>query len=153
MSIRSSDSESLYNLLDRQNVIDRVTLYAFYLDRQDLTGFRGCFTDKLEIDFSDFNGRPATVVPADEFIAFDKELLSGITTQHLIANHVATINKPKATLVADAFASHHRSHPTPADYDIHGVYHMELMQIDNDWKISSVQLRRLWTEGDRSVLG
>lgn len=153
MSISSNNSESLYNLLDRHTVIDRVIRYAFYLDRQDWAGFRGCFTDKLEIDFSDFTGQPATVVPAEEFIAFDKQILSGITTQHLITNYVVTINKPEATLVADVFASHHRSHPAPTDYDIHGVYHMRLMQIDNDWRISSVQLRRLWTEGDRDVLG
>jgi len=141
-------------LHDRLAVIDRATQYARNLDRQDWAGFRACFTDQLETDFSDFTGEPARTAPADEFVAFDQRILDGVITQHLIANHEVTIDGDQAVLTADAIASHHR--PAEAgggDYDIHGVYRMAMVCQAEDWKIASVRLSLSWYEGDGDLLG
>ncbi len=151
---------ALRALHDRLAVIDRATQYARNLDRQDWAGFRACFTDQLETDFSDFTGEPARTAPADEFVAFDQRILAGVITQHLIANHEVSINGDDAVLIADAIASHHR--PAEAgggDYDVHGVYRMVMVRQAEDrtmaenWKIASVRLSLRWYEGDRDLLG
>ena len=145
---------ALSAIRDRLAVIDRATQYARNLDRQDWAGFRACFTDQLETDFSDFTGEPARTAPADEFVAFDQRILGGLITQHLIANHEVSIECDEAVLIADAIASHHR--PAAAgggDYDVHGVYRMVMVRQGADWKIARVRLSLRWYEGDRDLLG
>ncbi len=146
---------ALQALLDRQAVIDRATQYAFNLDRKDWAGFRACFTDQLETDFSDFGAGPARTAPAEDFIAFDQRVLPAeVTTQHLIANHVVTIDGDEAVLFADAIASHHRADgPPPHDYDVHGAYRMVMERTAEGWKIAKVRLSLRWYEGDPATLG
>jgi hypothetical protein len=148
---------------DRQAVVDVVIQYATGIDSRDWVRFRACFTDPCEIDFSSWSGRPASVMPADDWVQRVRSTNGNFeTTQHLSTNHVVTFQSgDEATCVSYLQAQHWYSperlaqlgHPGdgPRWCTLGGSYRNSLVRTADGWRIRRCQLTVTWVTGDRSV--
>lgn len=95
-------------LLDRAEISDVQLRYATGLDMRDWTTFRSCFADEIDVDFtSAFGGEPRHVT-ADRWTEAARRTMSGLrATQHMITNHVITVDGDRALCVAYVQAQHY----------------------------------------------
>src|SRR5262249_41691831 len=93
---------------DRQAIVDVVVQYATGIDTRDWELYRSCFTDPCEIDFSSWSGRPAAVMPADQWVDMVRARNGGFeSTQHMSTNYVVRFESDdQATCVSYVQAQH-----------------------------------------------
>jgi len=149
--------------LDRQTIVDVVIRYATGIDMRDWDLYRSCFADPCEFDFSSWNGRPATVMPADTWVDAVRATNGNFeSTQHLSTNHVVRFDSDdEATCVSYMQAQHWYSAERltslghPGDdarwCTLGGFYTYTLVRTGDDWRIRRCQLTVTWVTGDRSV--
>ena len=138
------EKEKMQTLLDRMEIIDIENRYATGVDNRDRDLYRSCFTDEIELDMSGMGlGEPSKVsaeVWADQAIA----LVSGFqSTQHMITNHVITIEGDRATCVAYVQAQHYNPENM---LTVGGYYTNTLVRTAEGWKISKLKLTSTWTQ-------
>jgi 3-phenylpropionate/cinnamic acid dioxygenase small subunit len=74
-------------------------------------------------------------------------------SHHMVSNHVVKIEGDKANCKCYFHAQHVRtSTPEGANFLIAGKYEDKLTQIDEEWKITSRVLTKIWTEGNEKVV-
>jgi hypothetical protein len=73
-----------------------------YRRRLDWKLFRSCFADEIEVDFTSvFGDSEPRKISSDLWAEAARRTVSGFkTTQHMITNHVITVNGDKALCVA-----------------------------------------------------
>jgi hypothetical protein len=100
-----------------------------------------------------FEGNVETL-PRNEVISRWKTLLDVLKTQHIITNlHITVKMESIADCAANVMATHGRSIDGEAEmYTIGGRYDFQLLRDEGHWKISSVKLTVLWTNGNPEVL-
>jgi hypothetical protein len=141
-------------LLDRDEIGEVVSRFATALDLQDWPLFRSCFTDEIEVDYSDLRGEPPSVVSADTFVDQRREALEGLTTQHLSTNHIITVEGDSGTCTSCAVIHRLRPRDDGHDaFDTHGYYSYTLTRTAEGWKICKVRQKVLWNSGDPQVHG
>lgn len=138
------DEAKLQTLLDRMDITDTSIRYATGIDTRDRELYRSCFTDKIEMDFSSMGmGEPMTI-PADQWVDQAFSLVSGFqSTQHIITNHVITLQGDEATCVAYLQAQHFNPDNM---LTVGGYYTNTLIRTPDGWKISKLKLTSTWTQ-------
>lgn len=126
--------------------------YAFGIDTRDYNLLRSVFTDELTMDFSSYDGNPAAVYTADEWVSRVSRLFDRLdATQHSMMN-------PLVDLAADAQTATQRMAMQAAhfldgvEFTIGGWYQDELVRADGGWKIVAVTLNVTWRRGDESIM-
>jgi len=131
-------------------VIDVVLEFARALDVKDWAACRRCFMDEIETDYSDLRGEPPSTVTADDFVALRRTALEKLTTLHLSANHLVTVEGDRATCVSVAVI--HRFRPDDAErFDTYCGYTHTLARTASGWKISKVKQTVYWNTGNPDV--
>ncbi len=127
------DDAKLQLLLDRAEISDVQLRYATGLDSRDWPLFRSCFADEIETDFTSIFGGTPRKVSADKWTEAARRTLSGLAaTQHMITNHVITVDGDNATCVAYVQARHYLPNDTG----------------DSGWKIRACKLSLSWQTGN-----
>ncbi|MEV1292468.1 nuclear transport factor 2 family protein [Pseudonocardia sp. NPDC049635] len=148
------DAAALGRLLDRAEISEVQTRYATGTDFHDWDLFRSCFTEQVEIDFSDGFGQPVVHLSADEWVMSTAPRMESFTaTQHMITNHVITFaGDDRATCVAYVRASHHLPNPTgDSDQTVYGYYTNRFERTADGWRIARVKLTPLWMTGNFGI--
>ena len=135
-------------------VVRRVYDYAFALDQRDWSLYRSIFTEELTADFSSYNGRPRSVMSADDWVAGVKPLFTGLdATQHSMSNPVVDIEGDRAQCRMYMQAAHFLGQGVDAvEFTIGGYYQDRLTRIDGDWLIDAVTLVVWWRRGDPGIM-
>ncbi len=140
---------------DHRAVCETVYRYASAIDTRDWELYRSIFTDEVGIDFSSYNGRPASTMPADAWVANVRTLMTGlVATQHSMTNPTVTITGDEATCVMYMQAVHVLGDaPAGADwFDIGGFYTDRLVRTPEGWRIRAVTLTLFWRRGDEAIM-
>ncbi len=138
------DPDKLQTLVDRMDITDASLRYATGVDLKDRDLYRSCFTEEIEIDFSSLGMGPPMTLPADAWVDQALMLVSGFqSTQHIITNHVITIEGDEATCVAYLQARHFNP---DAMMTVGGYYTNRLVRTAEGWKISKLKLTQTWTQ-------
>ena len=147
------ENAKLQLLLDRAEISDVQLRYATGLDSRDWPLFRSCFTDEIETDFTSVFGGEPRKVSADRWTEAARRSLSGLAaTQHMITNHVITLNGDEATCVAYVQARHHLPNDTGgSDQVMYGYYTNRFVRTGQGWKIRSCKLTVTWMEGNMHI--
>jgi len=148
------DETRLGRLLDRADISDVQLRYATGTDSRDWGLFRSCFTDEVEVDFSEGFGQPAVRVTADDFVKRTAPRMESFeATQHAITNHVITFDDDDhATCVAYVRASHHKPNSTgDSDQTVYGYYTNRFERTPSGWRIAGVKLTALWMTGNFGI--
>ncbi len=141
--------DNLQCLLDRTAISDVQLRYATGVDTRDWPLFRSCFTDEIEIESSSAVGSPPQCIKADDWVERVRRTIDGMkATQHMITNHVITLNGDEATCVAYVQARHHLPNETSgSDQVMYGYYTNRFVRTADGWKIRARKLTVLWNEG------
>jgi 3-phenylpropionate/cinnamic acid dioxygenase small subunit len=144
------DETKLQYLLDRAAISDVQLRYATGVDMRDWALYRTCFTDEMECDFSSVFGGGPRQLKADRWVETVRRTISGLkATQHMITNHVITIDGDEATCVAYVQARHHFPNTTGAsDQTMFGYYTNRLARTPDGWKIRACKLTVTWNTGN-----
>ncbi len=135
---------------DPAAVIETVYGYAWGVDRRDWTGYRAIFDERVRVDFSSWNGQPATEYAADEWVAHVVPLFTGLdASQHSMTNPVVVIDGTTATCAMYVTAEHILGDRW---FTVGGWYDDRLVLTDDGWKLSAVTLTITWRRGDIEVM-
>ena len=148
------DENKLQFLLDRAAISDVQLRYATGVDMRDWPLYRSCFTDEIDTDFSSVVDRPPQRMKADEWVEFARRTINGMkATQHMITNHVITLDGDEATCVAYVQAHHHLPNDTgSSDQVMYGNYTNRFVRTPDGWKIRSCTLTVTFNEGNMHIL-
>ncbi|MTD52939.1 nuclear transport factor 2 family protein [Amycolatopsis pithecellobii] len=149
-----ADDVRLRRLLDRAEIGDVQLRYARGTDSHDWELFRSCFTDEVEIDFSDGFGQPVVRLGVDDWVKGTAPRMESFTaTQHMITNLLITFDgDDRATCVAYVRASHHLPNSTgDSDQTVYGYYTNRFERTASGWRIAGVKLTPLWMTGNFGI--
>ncbi len=145
------ENAGLKLLLDRAEISDVQLRYATGLDMRDWKLFRSCFADEIEVDFSSvFGGSGPRKITADRWTEAARRTISGLqATQHMITNHVITVEGDKALCVAYVQAQHYLPNDAgDSTQTMGGYYTNHFIRTPEGWKIKSCKLTLTWSKGN-----
>jgi hypothetical protein len=148
------DAPSLQRLVDRAEITDVQLRYATGTDRRDWALFRSCFTDAVDVDFSEGFGLPPVRLSADDWVAGTAPRMESFTaTQHVMTNLVITFqDDDHATCVTYVQARHHLPTSTgDSDQTVYGYYTNAFERTPDGWRIAGVKLTALWMTGNFGI--
>ncbi len=132
------DKEKEQMILDRFEIIDVFNRYAAGVDGQDSALYRSCFTDQMDVDVTGESVNQTADAWVDQAIA----AVSGFEkTQHIITNHMITVNGDEADATAYVQAKHFNKDST---WSVWGHYTNKLVRTPEGWKINSLKLTMDW---------
>jgi len=138
------DQQGIQRLLDRMEILDTATRYATGVDTRDRDLFRSCFTDEMDLDMSAMGVGEPTKISADAWAEQAISLVLGFqSTQHIITNHVITIEGDRATCTAYVQAQHYNPQNM---WTVGGYYTNTLVRTAEGWKISKLKLTPMWQQ-------
>jgi 3-phenylpropionate/cinnamic acid dioxygenase small subunit len=145
------DTQGLQFLLDRAEISDVQLRYATGLDMRDWKLFRSCFADEIEVDFSSvFGGGGPRKVTGDRWAEAARRTVGGLqATQHMITNHVITVEGDAALCVAYVQAQHYLPNDKgDSTQTMGGYYTNHFIRTAHGWKIKSCKLTLTWNQGN-----
>ena len=150
-----SEASSVQPTLDRQGVHDVMHRYALAIDTKDWSLLTSVFADEVTADFRSFGAKEVWTGPAPGWVDQVSATISGMdATQHLMANHLYTIEGERARGTTYSQALHQCRNEWGGDlYTIGGHYDVEMKwSAGAGWRITFYRLNCTWHTGDRHVL-
>ncbi|MFF9620073.1 nuclear transport factor 2 family protein [Streptomyces griseosporeus] len=133
---------------DRLDVIDTCTRMAWYADQRDWDRLAGVFADKVTLDYTSLNGgEPVTLTPAQITDGWRAGLGVYDATQHLVGNHLVTVDGDSAVCTATFQAVHLKS--DGSRWTLGGTYRFDLARTGAGWRIAGVVMTAVWSDGER----
>ncbi|MGW5262339.1 nuclear transport factor 2 family protein [Microbispora sp. NPDC004025] len=134
--------------MDRLDVIDACTRMAWHADQREWSRLTEVFADKVTLDYTSLNGgEPATLAPAQIVHGWQSALGDYKATQHLLGNHLVTLDGDTAVCTASFQATHRK--PDDSVWTLGGTYRFTLMRTGDGWRITSVVMTTAWSDGIR----
>ncbi len=147
------DESKLQLLLDKQEISEVQLRYATGLDSRNWALFQTCFTDEVDTDFTSVVGGKAQRVSSARWADTARRTLSGLAaTQHIITNHVITVDGDKALCVAYVQAQHYLPNDLgDSTQTMGGYYTNQFVRTQHGWRIASCKLTLTWNKGNWGI--
>ncbi|MFJ9367930.1 nuclear transport factor 2 family protein [Nocardia sp. NPDC101769] len=138
----------------RADIIDAATRLFWFIDIRDWDAFPGVFADEVTLDYSSiWGGEPATVTPAQIRADWEKLIGSFDATQHLLGNHLVTVDGDRAELTAVFQAVHLLANRFGSPrWTLGGTYRIGLHLVGDEWKVDSMVMTAQWADGNKDIL-
>ena len=122
---------------NRQRIQDLMLAYAAAVDDNDMTAYRDCFDDDVEIvGFGE-----SSVHGADNWVASVSGQLEAFSgTQHLLSAPLATVAGDRASARTDVQALHFLKTPAGGTFTLWATYLTDFIQTQDTWKIARHEL-------------
>ena len=122
---------------DRRQLQDVMLSYAAAVDDRDMSRYRACFADDVEIvGFGD-----AIVKGADIWTAsVESQLKAFSATQHLMSPQLATVSGDTASTRTDVQALHVLKDADSATFTLWATYLTDFVRSPEGWKIARHEL-------------
>lgn len=140
--------------LDVVNVVNR---YFQLSDAKDFDGARTLLADEITVDFGGVNPDAQGAISADDMARSAARLVGPVAlTQHMITNHVVTIDGDDATVAFYEQALHH--HPALGEdasvstWTLYGRGEFSLRRTFDGWKITAQRLITVHSTGNADLL-
>lgn len=131
------DKEALASLMNR---------YCRTSDAKDWEAWSECFAEDAEFDFGPFGTHSGRQKIREVCEAAEEPYLA---MQHSMTNLQFEVAGDTATGTAYLWFAGVQDPATPSKhYDIGGPYEWEFRRIPEGWRLSRMQLRIVWTQGD-----
>ncbi|WP_395108257.1 nuclear transport factor 2 family protein [Actinomadura sp. SCN-SB] len=139
---------------DRTSIVEICTRMAWHADQREWDQLATIFADEVTLDYTSLNGgEPVTLTPADIVAGWRDALGAYAATQHLITNHLVTVDGGTAVCTASFQATHR--HPGPLGdaplWTLGGDYRFDLVRAGGEWRIAGVVMTAKWSQGDRET--
>ncbi|MFI6521908.1 nuclear transport factor 2 family protein [Spirillospora sp. NPDC050679] len=139
---------------DRLNVIETCTRMAWHADRREWEALKGVFAGKVTLDYTSLNGgEPAELTP-EQIVGAWSQVLGGFdATQHLVTNHLVTVEGERAVCTASFQATHRLANPFGSPlWTLGGTYRFDLVRSGAGWLIDGVVMTATWADGNQKLM-
>ncbi|WP_242905195.1 nuclear transport factor 2 family protein [Actinomadura terrae] len=138
---------------DRLAIIETCTRLAWHADQREWDRLSEIFTDAVTLDYTSLNGgEPAVLTPAQIIDAWSGTLGAFEATQHLITNHLVTVDGDTAVCTAAFQATHRLADPFGSPlWTLGGNYRFDLVRTDGAWRIGGLVMTATWADGNRNL--
>lgn len=139
---------------DQDLIARKVYEYAYGIDTRDWPLYRSIFDERIDVDFSSYNGRNPSTMTADDWVAGVRPLFSGLdATQHSMSNPLVDIDGDgTARCRMYMQAAHFLTDWPQPEFTIGGYYDDRLHRTPDGWKITAVTLTVWWRRGDETLM-
>ena len=135
-------------------IIDIINRFGLFVDLQEWDALRTILSEEVWIDYSDFDGHEPERVPKETLIRSWQELIAGFdAVQHSITNHVIdrqTVRRYRCRAHVRTYHALSNNHGSNS-WTVGAVYTFGLEKIKDDWKIIRIELKPLWSDGNRHL--
>ncbi|WP_326655761.1 nuclear transport factor 2 family protein [Streptomyces anthocyanicus] len=140
-------------LRDRYAIIELCTRMAWHLDHCEWDQLVDLFTDEIRLDYTSLNGGEPVTLPRKDVIGKWRSNREGLqATQHLLSNHLVTVDGATAHTTAMFQATHLLPNPFGGPtWTLGGEYRYGLMRTADGWRISALTMNILWADGNRHI--
>lgn len=140
---------------DRLDVIDVCTRMAWYTDRRQWDALAEVFADEVMLDYTSLAGGAPAQVDRRALVESWRQLLSTMTaTQHLLGNHLVTVDGDVAECTTQFQATHLANLAAGEDrWILGGHYRFGLIRVWGQWRISALTMTMTWSSGNQAILG
>lgn len=123
--------------------------YAMAIDERDWVAYRKLFADEVHVDISSFNGRPPSVVDAEQWVAGARSRIEALSaTQHGVSTQITDGSDQCVTVTAHVRAMHLLD---DAWCELGGIYRHRVQLSEAGGVLTGVSLQVLWWLGDRGL--
>jgi hypothetical protein len=139
---------------DRLAIIEVCTRMAWHADQREWDRLKTIFVDKVVLDYTSLNGgEPATLTP-EQIVGAWSGVLGGFdATQHMVTNHLVTVEGGTAVCTASFQATHRLANPFGSPlWTLGGAYRFDLVRAGDSWKISGVVMTATWADGNKELM-
>ncbi|QXV55745.1 nuclear transport factor 2 family protein [Amycolatopsis sp. TNS106] len=139
---------------DRCAIINAATMMMWYIDTRDWDRFPEVFAESVTLDYSGiWGGEPAQVTPAQIQAEWSRLLNAFDATQHLLGNHLVTVDDDSAVLTAVFQAVHLLTNPFGSPrWTLGGTYRIGLTRTGGGWRIHELVMTATWADGNKDIL-
>ncbi|MGK5555995.1 nuclear transport factor 2 family protein [Actinomadura kijaniata] len=140
--------------MERLDVIETCTRMAWHADRREWEALRSVFADRVRLDYTSLNGGEPVTLSADDLVAAWSRTLGAFdATQHLVANHLVTVDGDTAVCTASFQATHRLATPFGSPlWTLGGTYRFDLVRDGGGWLIGGVVMTVAWADGNHELL-
>jgi SnoaL-like domain len=142
------------SIADRLDVIELISKLSINLDARDWSAVRGLFTELVYSDRTSlFGGEPVTL-GADEFVEGWRQSLDNLdAVNHLVANHVVTLEGDEARCAANMQGVHVLHNPSGDDmWNVGGRHDYQLKRTADGWRIAGLTFTIAWATGNMNIV-
>ncbi|MGI5164632.1 nuclear transport factor 2 family protein [Spirillospora sp. CA-253888] len=139
---------------DRLDIIETCTRMAWHADRREWEALKGVFAGKVTLDYTSLNGgEPAELTPEQIVGAWSRVLGGFDATQHLVTNHLVTVEGERAVCTASFQATHRLANPFGSPlWTLGGTYRFDLARSGAGWLIDGVVMTATWADGNQKLM-
>lgn len=136
------------NFIERQKVEDVVNRLFIETDGKNWSAVRALFTDEVDFDMSSLTGAPLAKLPSEKITdMWDKGLKLVEQVHHQSGNFLTEINGLTAKVYCYGTATHFKNpHLKNRVTSFVGSYNLQLVKINNAWKISALRFNKKYVE-------
>lgn len=138
--------DHLHDTLQLQQLCNQ---FANCFDLKAWDELETCLASTLHTDYSDLRGTPPDTMSNVHYVELRRTALHALATHHLMSNHQITVGGKHARMKVSAIIW--RKDVNGATLNTHCVYLFEAEKIANQWKISSITQKVLWSDGDTAI--
>jgi hypothetical protein len=141
-------------VMDRLNIIDSCARMAWHADHREWEALTAVFADAVRVDYTSLNGGEPAVVTSRQLVDGWSRVLGGFdATQHLVTNHLVTVNGSTAVCTASFQATHRLANPFGAPlWTLGGTYRFDLVRTGDGWRISGIVMTATWADGNKDLM-
>ena len=141
-------------LADRMDVAEACTRMGWHADRREWDLLAEVFDDEVALDYTSLQGGEPQRLAREAVISAWRGLFERLqATQHLVANHLVSVDGDTATCTAAFQAAHFGAAAFGSPlWMLGGHYRFGLVRRDGRWRIGSVVMTADWAWGNRDVL-
>jgi len=139
---------------DRDELAQLASKLGLLVDAREWTSVQELFCDAIDVDYTSLSGgEPQRLAPAELVEGWKANLESLRATQHLIANHVVTLDGDEARIATNVTATHISPDDSDAHWVVGGRYDMVARRTSAGWRIAALTLTVSWMTGSQEIMG
>lgn len=139
---------------ERLVIIEVCTRMGWHADQREWDRLTTILSEEVVLDYTSLNGgEPVTLTPSQIVDAWSHVLGGFDATQHLVTNHLVTLDGDTALCTASFQVTHRLANPFGSSlWTLGGTYRFDLVRRGDDWKISGVVMTATWAEGNKDLM-
>jgi hypothetical protein len=126
-----------------------IAKFANSFDVKDWDGLQSCLTESLFTDYSDLRGTPPETISATDYVRLRRESLDALKLHHLVSNYEIGLPDAGGATCRASMVVWRKSETE--EFITHCVYIFQLIMLNEDWKISGITQKVLWSDGNSSI--
>lgn len=137
------------NTSDYIEITQLLNTFGTSIDQREWNTYETLFADEVDFDYSEIEGPKGVFTPKKIRGSAEEWLGAFVATQHVITNHIISIEGDEARCSTHVRAMHLQPNPQgEAFLEIGGHYAGTLVRVKSEWKIKSWKFDMFWSRGN-----